>query len=65
MALIFENGNYILTYKGHLENKAGIKSIGVWWYLSYKIYGKQVDILISKYQVLKILYLKHRVYKTS
>ena len=24
---------------------------------------KQVDILISKYQVLQILHLKHRVYK--
>ena len=26
---------------------------------------KQVDILISKNQMLQILYLKHRVYKTS
>ena len=26
---------------------------------------KQVDILISKNQVLQILYLKHHVYKTS
>ena len=25
MAQTFENGNYILTYTGHLENKAGKK----------------------------------------
>ena len=25
MVLTFENGNYILTYKGHLENKIAIK----------------------------------------
>ena len=37
MALTFENGNFILTYKGHLENKTTIKSIG---YLSHEIYGK-------------------------
>ena len=29
MALEFENGNYILIYKGHLENKTDIKNIGV------------------------------------
>ena len=27
MVLIFENGNYIETYKGHLENKTSIESI--------------------------------------
>ena len=25
MALTFENGNYVLTYKDHLENKTTIK----------------------------------------
>ena len=30
-----------------------------------KLHQKQVDILISKNQALKILYLKHHVYKTS
>ena len=28
------------TYEGHLEDKIIIRSIGVWWYLSHKIYEK-------------------------
>ena len=39
-ALTFETGDYILTYRGHLENKTGINSIGVWWYLCHEKYGK-------------------------
>ena len=31
---------YFYTYEGLLENKITIKSVGVWWYLSHKIYGK-------------------------
>ena len=31
---------YFYTYEGLLEDKITIKSIGVWWYLSHKIYGK-------------------------
>ena len=27
MVLTFETGNYVLTYKGHLENKTTIKSM--------------------------------------
>ena len=27
---------YIYTYEGLLEDKITIKSIGVWWYLSYE-----------------------------
>ena len=30
IALTFVNGNYVYTYKGYLENKTAIKSIGVW-----------------------------------
>ena len=41
------HGNYINTYsyKGYLENKTTIKGIGVWWWLSHKIYymGKTTD----------------------
>ena len=40
MALQFENGNLFYTYKGLLEDKITIKNIGVWWYLSHKIYGE-------------------------
>ena len=36
MALSFENGNYVLTYKGHLENKTH-KSIDVCRYLCHEI----------------------------
>ena len=39
-ALTFENGNNGQAYKGHLEKKTTITSIGAWWYLSYEIYGK-------------------------
>ena len=31
---------YFYTYEGLLEDKITIKSIGVWWYLSHEIYGK-------------------------
>ena len=41
MALEFENGNYILIYKGHLENKTDIKNIGVFGDIyPTNIYGK-------------------------
>ena len=44
---------YFYTYKGLLEDKITITSIGVWWYLSHEIYGKnnwyiwQVEILAA------------------
>ena len=31
---------YFYTYEGSLEDKSTITSIGVWWYLSHQIYGK-------------------------
>ena len=40
MALQFENENLFYTYEGLLEDKITITSIGVWWYLSHEIYGK-------------------------
>ena len=40
MAITFENGNYVQTYKGHLENNTTIKSIGVSGYLSHEIHGE-------------------------
>ena len=42
-AYVFENENYVLTYKGHLENKISLKSICVWGYLSTKYMGKTTD----------------------
>ena len=53
MVLTFENENYTYTYKGNLKNNTTIKSTGVWWYLSHKIYGKndwyiwEVEILAA------------------
>ena len=46
MVVIFENGNYIYMYKGHLENKTTIKVL---------VFG---DIYLTKYMGKQLIYLE-------
>ena len=45
MVLTFESRNYVLTYKGHVENKTGIKYIQVFGDIhATKYIGKTTDV---------------------